>query len=99
MLAAIVDWAALGKVVLYSFVAALLLTGLFTTGVLFTEADGGATTVARRAAGAVCFALCLALVALGILVTTVKRGAPARRCPGDGPPTLARRTSRPVARR
>lgn len=68
MLATIVDWAALGKVVLYSFAAALLLTGLFTTGVLFVEVDGQRATASRRAAGAVCFGLCLALVAFGIYV-------------------------------
>jgi hypothetical protein len=62
--AAIVDWAALGKVVLYSFAAALLLTGLFTTGVLFVEVEGRSAPVARRALDAVC----LALVAFGISV-------------------------------
>ena len=50
MLAAIVDWAALGKVVVYSFVAALLLTGLFTTGVLFVEVEGEHASAPRRAA-------------------------------------------------
>jgi hypothetical protein len=68
MLATVVDWAALGQVVLYSFAAALLLTGLFTTGVLFVEADGRPVPVARRAVGVVCFGLCLALVAFGIWV-------------------------------
>lgn len=68
MLAAIVDWAALGKVVVYSFVAALLLTGLFTTGVLFVEVEGEHASAPRRAAGALCFGLCLALVAFGIYV-------------------------------
>jgi hypothetical protein len=68
MIAAIVDWAALGKVVLYSFAGALLLTGFFTTGVLFVEVDGQRAAVARRAAGALCFGLCLALAAFGIYV-------------------------------
>lgn len=66
--AAIVDWAALGKVVIYSFAGALLLTGLFTTGVLFAEVDGHAASVPRRAVAALCFGLCLALVAFGIWV-------------------------------
>jgi len=66
--AAIVDWGALGKVVLYSFAATLVLTGLFTTGVLFVEVEGRAAGAARRAAGAVCFAACAALVAFGIWV-------------------------------
>ena len=68
MIATIVDWAALGKVVLHSFAGALLLTGLFTTGVLFVEVDGQRTSMSRRAAGALCFGLCLALVAFGIHV-------------------------------
>jgi hypothetical protein len=64
MLATIVDWAALGTVILYSFAGALLLTGLFTTGVLFIDGDGGRASPARRAAGA----LCLTLVAFAIYV-------------------------------
>jgi hypothetical protein len=68
MLAAIVDWAALGKVVVYSFAGALLLTGIFTTGVLFVEVEGQHASAARRAAGGLCFGLCLALVAFGIYV-------------------------------
>jgi hypothetical protein len=48
MIATIVDWAALGKVVLYSF-AGVLLTGLFTTGVLFIEVDGRRAPASRRA--------------------------------------------------
>ena len=69
MLAAIVDTAALGKVVLYSFAGTLLLTGLFTTGVLFMEVEGRPTRrgAASRRGGA-CFGLCLALVAFGIYV-------------------------------
>ena len=67
MLAAIVDWAALGKVVLYSFAGALLLTGLFTTGVLI-EVEGHRAPGSRRAVGGLCFGLCLALVAFGIYV-------------------------------
>jgi hypothetical protein len=66
--AAIVDWEALGKVVAYSLAATLLLTGLFTTGVLFVEVEGRSAPVARRALGAVCFAACLGLVAFGISV-------------------------------
>ena len=68
MIATIVDWAALGKVVLYSFAGALLLTGFFTTGVLFIEIDDQRASATRRAAGALCFGLCLALVAFGIYV-------------------------------
>ena len=41
MLATIVDWAALGKVVVYAFAGAIVLTVLFTTGVLLVEADDG----------------------------------------------------------
>jgi hypothetical protein len=68
MIATIVDWAALGKVVLYSFAGALLLTGLFTTGVLFVEVEGRSAPATRRAAGTLCFGLCLGLVAFGIYV-------------------------------
>jgi len=62
MLATIVDWAALGQVVLYSFIAALVLTALFTTGVLSLE------TGRARVAGFASFGLCAALVALGLYV-------------------------------
>ena len=68
MIATIIDWAALGKVVLYSFAGTLLLTGLFTTGVLFVEVEGRRASASRRATGALCFGVCVALVAFGIYV-------------------------------
>jgi hypothetical protein len=69
MLATIVDWAALGTVVLYSFAGAILLTVIFTTGVLFVEAeDGHRPSTAGRAVGVVAFALCAGLVAFGLYV-------------------------------
>ncbi len=70
MLATIVDWAALGKVIWASFLGALLLTGLFTAGVLLVEADGSGASVApaRRALGIVALGLCLLLVAYGLSV-------------------------------
>ena len=61
--------AALGKVVLYSFAGALVLTFLFTTGVLMVEADHGRrASGVSRTAGVAAFAGCLALVALGVYV-------------------------------
>lgn len=68
MLATIIDWAALGDVVLYSLVASLLLTGLFTTGVLAIEVKGRQAPLAHRLVGIACFALCLGIVAFGIHV-------------------------------
>jgi hypothetical protein len=69
LLATIVDWTALGKVVLYSFAGALVLTVLFTTGVLFVEAqDGRRSSTASRAVGVTAFALCVGLVAFGLYV-------------------------------
>jgi hypothetical protein len=68
MLAAIVDWAALGQVIVFSFAGALLLTYLFTTGVLFVEVEGERAPLARRVAGAVTFGLCAGIVALGLYV-------------------------------
>lgn len=69
MLATIVDWAALGKVVLYSFAGALVLTFLFTTGVLLVEANQGRRASGlSRTAGLGAFVGCLALVALGVYV-------------------------------
>jgi hypothetical protein len=59
MLASIVDWSALGQVVVYSFAAALVLTFLFTTGVLAGP---------RRVLGSGSYALCGALVVLGLYV-------------------------------
>jgi hypothetical protein len=64
MAATIVDWAALGKVIGYSFAATLVLTVLFTTGVLRTGERG----VAARAIGAAAFAGCAGLVLLGLYV-------------------------------
>jgi Ca2+/H+ antiporter len=72
MLATIVDWGALGQVVALAFVVTLLLTTLFTTGVLFVEADERhAVTPARRALGFTAFALCAALVVVGLYVMFV----------------------------
>ena len=69
MLATVVDWSALGKVVAYSFAATLLLTALFTTGVLFVEADHGRRAgTLRRSAGVLAFGLCAGLVAFGLYV-------------------------------
>ena len=69
MLATIVDWAALGKVIVYAFAGALVLTVLFTTGVLSVEAeDGRRPSAAGRAVGVAAFTLCLALVAFGLYV-------------------------------
>jgi hypothetical protein len=69
MLAAIVEWTALGKVVLYSFAGALVLTFLFTTGVLLVEANQGRRASAlSRGAGVAAFAGCVALVVLGVYV-------------------------------
>jgi hypothetical protein len=69
MPATIVEWAALGKVVLYSFAGALVLTLLFTTGVLLVESDQGRRASAlSRTVGVAAFAGCLALVALGVFV-------------------------------
>ena len=70
MLAAMVDWAALGKVVVYSFAVALVLTAVFTTGVLHVEGDGERrpASAASRAVGYAAFALCGALVLVGLYV-------------------------------
>jgi hypothetical protein len=69
MLATIVDWAALGKLVVFSFAGTLVLTLLFTTGVLLVEANQGrdASTVSRGV-GFAAFALCLGLLAFGLYV-------------------------------
>jgi hypothetical protein len=57
---------------MYFFGGALLLTWLFTTGVLFVEVEGHRASVSRRAAGALCFGLCLLLIAFGVhvMITT-----------------------------
>jgi hypothetical protein len=67
MSATIVDWAALGKVIVYSFAAALVLTMLFTTGVRHSGAreHGGA---AARSIGVAAFAACGCLVVVGLYV-------------------------------
>jgi hypothetical protein len=66
MLATIVDWAALGKVILYSFVATLGLTTVFSFGIV-----GMARFDERRRTGSGAYAyLALALVC-GLIVTAV----------------------------
>lgn len=69
LIATIVDWTALGKVVYYSFIGALLLTMLFTAGVLLTEGDGTRPApAASRALGGLALLACLALLVFGISV-------------------------------
>jgi ABC-type transport system involved in cytochrome c biogenesis permease subunit len=69
MLATIVDWAALGKVVVLSFAGALALTVVFTTGVLLVEANQGREASAiSRTVGIAAFAVCLGLLAFGLYV-------------------------------
>ena len=69
MLATVVDWTALGQVVAYSFAGALLLTVLFTAGVLLVESDGTSEpSPASRALGGVALLACLALLAFGLSV-------------------------------
>jgi hypothetical protein len=65
MAAAIVDWAALGKVVVYSFAATLL----FTTGVLrMGGREGDCGGVAGRAIGVTAFGACASVVLLALYV-------------------------------
>ena len=67
LLAQIVDVAALGKVVLYSFVGALLLTSLFTAGVLLVEGDGTRPAPpASRALGGLALLACVGLLVFGL---------------------------------
>jgi len=74
MLATVVDRGALGKVIAYSFAAALVLTIAFTSGVLLVESkDGRRPSAAARLVGVAAFGLCLGLVAIGIdVVLTTK---------------------------
>ena len=80
MLASIVDWAALGKVILYSFVATLGLTTVFSFGIVgmarFDERRNAALAEAQKQAtrrrfpqaascGFVCAGLLLPKFALG----------------------------------
>jgi hypothetical protein len=65
-----IDWAALGQVVLYSFAAAVTVTALFSAGVLLSSTDdrGGRAPAPRMAVAGLAFAASLALVALGLYV-------------------------------
>jgi hypothetical protein len=67
MSATIVDWAALGKVIVYSFAAALVLTLLFTTGVR-SFSHSGRGSLASRSLGAAGFGACACLVVVGLYV-------------------------------
>jgi hypothetical protein len=61
-----VDWAALGQVVVYSFAATVAVTLLFTSGVLLS--GSGRPPAPRLAAAGVAFAASLGLVVLGLYV-------------------------------
>ena len=62
-----IDWTALGQVVIYSSVAAVTVTLLFTAGTLLTAGEGRAPAV-RYALAGTAFAASLALVVLGLYV-------------------------------
>jgi hypothetical protein len=60
-----IDWAALGQVVVYAFAGTVAVTLLFTTGVLLSS---GRAPAARLALAGVAFAGSLALVVVGLYV-------------------------------
>ena len=62
-----IDWEALGQVVVYSFAAAVTVTVLFTAGVRVTAGEGRAPAV-RFALAGTAFAASLALAVLGLYV-------------------------------
>jgi hypothetical protein len=62
-----VDWGALGQVVIYAFAATVAVTLLFTAGVLLGTGEGR-TPAPRIAIAGVAFAASLALVVLGLYV-------------------------------
>ncbi len=64
--ASIVDWAALGQVVVYAFAGTVAVTLLYTAGVLLV--GEGRTPAPRLALAGVVFAASLALVVLGLYV-------------------------------
>jgi hypothetical protein len=70
MLATVVDWKALGEVVVYAFAGAVALSVLFTSGVLLVEPEGEGQGVApaRRALGGLLLLVCLGLVAFGLYI-------------------------------
>jgi hypothetical protein len=65
-----IDWAALGQVVAYSFVAAVAVAVLFSAGVVLstTDEDGGRAPAPRIAVAGLAFLASLALVVLGLYV-------------------------------
>ena len=65
-----IDWTALGHVVVYSFAAAVTVTVLFSAGVVLSSTDerGGRAPAPRIAVAGLAFACSLALVALGLYV-------------------------------
>jgi hypothetical protein len=68
VIATVVDWAALGQVVLYGFAATIAVTLLFTAGVLLAGEEGRRTPAPRLAVAGVAFAASLGLVVLGLYV-------------------------------
>jgi hypothetical protein len=65
-----IDWAALGQVVVYSFAAAVAVTVLFSAGVVLSATDerGRRAPAPRIAIAGVAFVCSLALVVLGLYV-------------------------------
>ena len=78
ILATLVDWGALGKVVLYSFVAAIGVTTVFSVGIVgLTRFDerrrsGGGGRVAYAVLAAVCALIVAAVVVEAIVIMTKK---------------------------
>jgi NADH:ubiquinone oxidoreductase subunit 6 (subunit J) len=64
----IVDWAALGQVVVYAFAGTVAVSLLFTAGVLLIGEEPRRTPAPRLAVAGAAFAASLALVVLGLYV-------------------------------
>jgi hypothetical protein len=76
-LASIIDWGALGKVVLYSFVAAVGVTGVFSFGIVglarFDERrQAGRSGVGYAALALICGLIVAAVVVEAIVIMTSK---------------------------
>jgi Na+/H+-dicarboxylate symporter len=72
-----INWGELGEVFAATVVAAVLVVGLFSFGVIGlsqqeTAKEGGHSGTGPFAGAVICFALCIAIVGLGIYIIVAK---------------------------
>jgi Na+/H+-dicarboxylate symporter len=72
-----INWSELGQVFVATVVAAVLVVGLFSVGVIglsaqTTAKENGGSGTGPLTGAVICFALCVAIVGLGIYIIVAK---------------------------